>query len=145
MGENKVQEDYMFSRGFRDSARLHIQHLLWNIRLGWLLHPSILVPAAPQREDYVLHCRCRNWQCRLAARIITESLSQCPTHGFDISSELFPAKAYLPSNMKLEILDAFGTLPEHLRGKFDVVHIRAFTIVVKGDHPGVLLTILLLC
>lgn len=41
--------------------------------------------------------------------------------------------------MKLEILDAFGTLPEHLKGKFDVVHIRAFTIVVKGGHPGSLL------
>ncbi|TGO25835.1 hypothetical protein BPAE_0071g00060 [Botrytis paeoniae] len=60
-------------------------------------------------------------------------------HGFGISNELFPAKKYLPSNMKLEILDAFQTLPEHLKGKFDVVHIRAFTIVVKGGHPGVLL------
>ncbi|KAM0128504.1 hypothetical protein ACHAO1_008969 [Botrytis cinerea] len=41
--------------------------------------------------------------------------------------------------MNLEILDAFGPLPEHLKGKFDIVHIRAFTIVVKGGHPGILL------
>ncbi|TGO85923.1 hypothetical protein BPOR_0351g00060 [Botrytis porri] len=41
--------------------------------------------------------------------------------------------------MKLEILDAFGTLPEYLKEEFDIIHIRAFTIVMKGGHPGVLL------
>lgn len=60
-------------------------------------------------------------------------------YGFDISDKLFPAKEYISSNMKLENLDAFGKLPKHLEEKFDIVHIRAFTIVVKGGNPGTLL------
>jgi hypothetical protein len=60
-------------------------------------------------------------------------------HGFDVSTTLFPAQEYLPHNMQLHELDAFGDLPEDLRGKFDVVHVRAFTIVVKGGHPKGLL------
>ncbi|KAF5877869.1 putative umta methyltransferase family protein [Botrytis fragariae] len=139
MGENTIQEDYMFSRGFRDSARLHIQHLLWNIRLGWLLHPSILVPTAPKKEDMFsvadVGIGSADWLLELSQKVSPN----VQLRGFDISNKLFPAKEFLPSNMKLEILDAFGTLPEHIKGKFDVVHIRAFTIVIKGGHPGVLL------
>ncbi|TEY77513.1 hypothetical protein BOTCAL_0054g00290 [Botryotinia calthae] len=139
MGEDLVQEDYMFSRGFRDSARLHIQHLLWNMRLGWLLHPSILVPKAPPKEDTFsivdIGTGSADWLLELSQKVSPN----VRLHGFDISNELFPAKEYLPSNMNLEILDAFGPLPEHLKGKFDIVHIRVFTIVVKGGHPGVLL------
>ncbi|KAK6613731.1 methyltransferase domain-containing protein [Botrytis cinerea] len=139
MGENIVQEDYMFSRGFRDSARLHIQHLLWNIRLGWLLHPSIPFPKTSQKEDAFsvadIGIGSADWLLELSQKVS----QNVRLHGFDISKELFPAKEYLPSNMNLEILDAFGPLPEHLKGKFDIVHIRAFTIVVKGGHPGILL------
>ncbi|KAF4634393.1 hypothetical protein G7Y89_g3729 [Cudoniella acicularis] len=91
------QEDYIFSRGFRDSAS--------------------------------------DWLLELAAQISP----QIELHGFDISSDLFPAKEYHPPNLTLQHLDAFGDLPENLKGKFDIVHIRAFTIVVKGGHPGKLL------
>ncbi|KAJ8070148.1 hypothetical protein OCU04_000540 [Sclerotinia nivalis] len=71
MKESTVQEDYMFSRGiprFRTVFaaptsnvgwlkslsklyRLHVQHLLWNMRLGWLIHPFIPLPVAPKKED----------------------------------------------------------------------------------------------
>ncbi|KAF7920193.1 uncharacterized protein EAE97_011534 [Botrytis byssoidea] len=158
MGENIVRriicsvEDFEIRHGscspdliggscrlFTDLDKLHIQHLLWNIRLGWLPHPSILVPKAPQKEDKFsiadVGIGSADWLLELS-QIVSPNLQ---LHGFDISKELFPAKEYLLSNMKLEILDAFETLPEYLKGNFDVVHIRAFIIVVKGGHPGVLL------
>jgi hypothetical protein len=65
--------------------------------------------------------------------------SQIQLHGFDVSTTLFPPKEYLPQNIELHELDVFGKLPEDLRGKFDVVHVRAFTIVVKGGDPRGLL------
>jgi len=134
-----IREGYFFSRGFRDSTRLHVQHLMWNIRLRWLLHPSIPVPTSPKKEDTFsiadVGTGNADWLLELS-QIVSPGVQ---LHGFDVSSDLFPAKEYLPSNLLLENFDAFGTLPEHLKGKFDVVHIRAFTIVVKGGHPGVLL------
>ena len=31
----------------RGEYRLHVQHWMWNVRLGYLLHPGIRVPSAP--------------------------------------------------------------------------------------------------
>lgn len=59
--------------------------------------------------------------------------------GSDISAEQFPAKEYLPANVSFRLLDAFQEIPDELQGAFDVVHIRAFALVVKGGDLDVLL------
>ncbi|MCJ1247847.1 hypothetical protein MMC30_005062 [Trapelia coarctata] len=59
--------------------------------------------------------------------------------GFDISDLQYPVKEYLPENVSLGILDIFGDIPEDLVGKFDIVHIRAFVLVVKCGNPGPLI------
>jgi SAM-dependent methyltransferase len=39
--------------------------------------------------------------------------------------------------MTLDVMDSFTTdLPDSLVGKFDVVHVRAFTAVVKNNDPA---------
>ena len=75
------------------------------------------------------------WLLELAREVPTS----WKLEGFDISALQYPATEYLPSNVSLGTLDAFGTIPENLVGRFDVVHIRAFTVVVKGGNPGTLL------
>ncbi|KAL8929696.1 MAG: hypothetical protein Q9172_000375 [Xanthocarpia lactea] len=57
-------------------------------------------------------------------------------HGLDIASNSFPAKEDLPDNVLLSVQDVFEELPEDLVEKFDVVHIRAFGLIVKGGDPN---------
>ncbi|KAL9002012.1 MAG: hypothetical protein Q9188_005039 [Gyalolechia gomerana] len=118
---------YTLSRGYRDSARLHLQHWMWNCSLGYLLHPCIPVSTPDLR---VLDVGTGNgcWVLELARH--------CPTswelEGSDVSAEQFPAEEYLPKNVRLKVLDAFQEIPGELHEAFDIVHIRAFALVVKG-------------
>ena len=78
------------------------------------------------------------WLIELARKLP----SACILDGFDISPSQFPAKEYLPRNISLHIADAFAEAPESLLGKYDVVHVRSLTLVVKGGDPKPLLRIL---
>ena len=46
---------------------------------------------------------------------------------------------YLPKNVSLGIMDVFGDIPEDLVEKFDVVHVRAFGVVITRSDPMPLL------
>lgn len=60
--------------------------------------------------------------------------------GFDVKNHHFPAPENLPSNVRLATLDAFTeSLSQEHVGQYDVVHIRAFSSVVKDDNPGPIL------
>ena len=50
-----------------------------------------------------------------------------------------PAADYLPPNVSLETMDVFGDVPENLVGRFDIVHIHTFCVVVKNGDPVLLL------
>lgn len=54
-------------------------------------------------------------------------------HGFDVSTVLFPHRAWLPKNITLSVLDLLKKPPEELRGKFDVVHVRLILSVIRSD------------
>ncbi len=61
--------------------------------------------------------------------------------GYDISSLQFPTKENLPGNVRLEVFDALsGAIPTSLVHAFDVVHLRALVLAVKGGDPGVLIS-----
>ena len=60
--------------------------------------------------------------------------------GLDISTDYFPAKEWLPSNVSLDVVDAFGEVPMHLIGRYDIVHLRAFVVVVRNGDPTRLLS-----
>ena len=59
--------------------------------------------------------------------------------GLDISASQFPATNFLPGNITLKTMNVFGQIPDEMVGKYDVVHVRAFAIVVKGGDPRPLL------
>lgn len=60
--------------------------------------------------------------------------------GLDVQGGHYPAPENLPENMELGILDAFTEdLPTEHKGKYDVVHVRAFSSVIKQDNPGPLI------
>jgi hypothetical protein len=59
--------------------------------------------------------------------------------GYDISDSQYPSQGALASNMSLGVLDSFGDVPPHLTGKYDVVHLRFWCCVVKGNDPSLLI------
>jgi len=52
----------------------------------------------------------------------------------------FQPKSGCPANVSLDVVDAFAAVPEHLVGKYDVVHIRAFVVIVRNNNPMRLLS-----
>jgi hypothetical protein len=63
--------------------------------------------------------------------------------GFDITDAQFPPREWLPPNVRLEKLDILAPIPEELTGRYDVVVIRFFSLMVKDNDIGTLLANLL--
>ena len=57
----------------------------------------------------------------------------------DISRLQYPVDEYLPENVSLKTMDAFATIPTDMIETFDVVHIRAFGLIVTHSDPMLLL------
>ena len=67
----------------------------------------------------------------------------CQLDGLDISFAQCPPREWLPKNISLRLVDVFRDVPDELVEKYDVVHIRHFVCVVKGNDPTALLKNLL--
>jgi hypothetical protein len=79
------------------------------------------------------------WLVSLAADLEKDK-RQATLIGLDADSAHFPAAANLPNNIKLGMLDAFTEdLPAEHAAQYDVVHVRAFSSVVKAGNPGPLI------
>ncbi len=80
------------------------------------------------------------WLLSVAAELGEAKNKRAVLHGYDITSVHYPAADDLPANISLETLDAFNEeLPEAMVGKYDVVHVRVFTAVVKNNDPSPLI------
>ena len=99
--------------------------------------------SAHPREGYCKHRRMtvlittpRLWLLELSRQLPNHA----ELYGFDVSSEMFPAKEWLPTNVHLNVLDINGSeFPKELEGSFDVIHARALALVVKQNDPSHLL------
>lgn len=61
---------------------------------------------------------------------------QAQSDGYDISPDQFPDRKRLPDNVSLSNLDALGPIPEELVGRYDVMHISLFVMLVRNEDPG---------
>ncbi|TEY47664.1 hypothetical protein BOTCAL_0302g00120 [Botryotinia calthae] len=129
---------YVLARDMYASIRLNLQHYLWTDGLGYLLHPSIPLPSPKTRYRIAdLGTGTGIWPLDLVRQLT----STVQLYGFDISSSQFPHPNYLPSNVKLEVLDSLRVdPPEELLGSFDIVHLRLWLGVVMNGDPSALLT-----
>ncbi|TGJ75779.1 hypothetical protein E0Z10_g10958 [Xylaria hypoxylon] len=129
------------ARNFRSSARLHLQHLLIQNTLGYLLEPAIEKSLAKAQPLKVADLACGNgiWLTELDSYLAKHAVS-AQLDGFDIHPVNFPHAAFLPASVSLKQLDILAKpLPAELLGTYDVVHIRAFASVIPdGDLTPVL-------
>ncbi|KAL3414107.1 methyltransferase [Aspergillus fumigatus] len=128
---SSASDPYRLNRNIAASTRLSLQHYIWKENMGYLLHPSIDV-SRPDLAIADVGTGTAIW--------ILDLLRQLPNakfHGFDISSEQYPAPGFLPPNVSLSKLDILGEIPEEYREKFDVVHARLLVQVVNqaGSDP----------
>ena len=77
MSSQLDQDEYMLNRGYQDSARLVLQHWLWLHRLGYILHPSILINARNLKIAGFW-----DWQRRMDRGTSSSSASHCPSGRF---------------------------------------------------------------
>ena len=70
---------------------------------------------------------------------LAKSLPSAQFDGFDISESAFPPEQWLPDNLSLRVLNAFDEPPAELWGRYDVVHLRLFLLVVNDNDPTQLL------
>ncbi|PSN62730.1 UMTA methyltransferase family protein-like protein [Corynespora cassiicola Philippines] len=134
-----LRTSYIVSHGFDESGRLHLQQWLWNMQVGWDLHPAISFQTGNKPKIADHGCGNGAWLLSLDPKLKSSGTTSALV-GLDVSPVHFPASANLPENIKLEVLDAFtDTIPEEHIGQYDVVHVRLFTGVVKNNNPAPLI------
>eukprot|EP00136_Aspergillus_niger_P009767 XP_001401990.2 methyltransferase [Aspergillus niger CBS 513.88] len=128
-------DPYRLGRDVIASTRLNLQHYIWKENIGYLLHPSIRFPNASSNSDISIAdvgTGTGIWLLDLHRQYPNATL-----HGFDISSEQYPAPGFLPSNISLRHLNILEEIPEEYVEKYDVVHARLLVQVVlqAGGDP----------
>ena len=92
------------------------------------------------RKDNLLMLRIVDYLSRCwLLDIAREVPSSWELQGFDVSTSQFPVAANLPANVALGYLDAFDDIPAKFIARFNVIHVRAFAVVVKGGNVNPLL------
>ncbi|KAK5992633.1 N-methyltransferase tcpN [Cladobotryum mycophilum] len=123
-------DDYVLGRDLYGSIRLDAQHVIWTVHNGFTMNPKI--PISPDMRIAEIGTGTSMWLLDLASRLPkTVTLD-----GYDISADQFPHKSLLPPNVTLGTMNAFEDVPEHLVGKYDVVHLRFWALIVKGSDPS---------
>ncbi|GLA18207.1 hypothetical protein CBS147321_7772 [Aspergillus niger] len=128
-------DPYRLGRDVIASTRLNLQHYIWKENIGYLLHPSIRFPNASSNSDISIAdvgTGTGIWLLDLHRQYPNATL-----HGFDISSEQYPAPGFLPSNISLRHLNILEEIPAEYVEKYDVVHARLLVQVVlqAGGDP----------
>lgn len=131
MSQKSPPESYGLGRDYAASSRLNCQFYLWKETLEFNLHPSIPVPG-PEEKLCIAEVATGTgiWLVDVARSFPTAQLD-----GFDISLAQCPPKQWLPENINFRAWNMFEDVPEDLRGKYDIVHIRLVSVVIQGDDP----------
>ncbi|SPO04708.1 uncharacterized protein DNG_07393 [Cephalotrichum gorgonifer] len=133
------------SRNFRTSARLHLQHLLFQNTLEGILLEDRINDSLPSGTEITvgdLGCGNGVWLSDLNHRLsAAKPEATLQLHGFDINPLYFPAPQFLSKSITLKNLDVLARpLPADLQGTFDVVHVRAFSSIIRNGDVSPLLT-----
>ncbi|KAJ6043685.1 hypothetical protein N7499_006104 [Penicillium canescens] len=119
---------YMLGRGHAAACRLNLQFYLWKESLHFNIHPSIPIPPIPAIAD--IGTGTAIWLLDVAHGLPTAILD-----GYDIDLSNTPPTQWLPKTLTLHNWNLFGPVPDHLIGKYDIVHLRLLILVVQNSDP----------
>ena len=131
-----LKSDYPLGRGCASSLRLNFQHHLLQKLLGYNIHPDITshgnLPPNPMIAD--VGTGTAQWLIDVHNEIPSARLD-----GFDISTDQFPSKCWLPRQISLHELDITKDIPIWLVEKYDLVHVQLFLLTAHKDGPTAIL------
>jgi SAM-dependent methyltransferase len=119
---------YMLGRGHAAACRLNLQFYLWKESLQFNIHPSIPIPATPAIAD--IGTGTAIWLLDVAHSLPTATLD-----GYDIDLSNTPPTQWLPQTLTLHNWNLFDPVPDHLVGKYDIIHLRLLILVVQNSDP----------
>lgn len=129
--ESAVNDEYLLGRGYAAATRLNLQHYLWVKAFdGQLLLPNI-----PHESEGLKIAEIATgtgiWLLDLAEQ------AHRSTHfdGFDISLAQTPPKDWVPSNVNFRQYDVLTAPPDDLLEKYDIVHVRHLSYIVRNNDP----------
>ncbi|KAF2994735.1 hypothetical protein E8E14_001834 [Neopestalotiopsis sp. 37M] len=142
--EDYSTKDYWIApaRNFRSSARLRLQHYLFQGTIGPLLEKGIESQISGSQGLRIADLACGNgvWVTDLHSHLERAGI-KAQLEGFDINAAHFPDPAFLPESVSFKKLDILTSpLPTELIGAFDIVHIRAFVSIIKNSEVGPVLS-----
>ncbi|MCJ1236445.1 hypothetical protein MMC14_004426 [Varicellaria rhodocarpa] len=127
---------YLMDRSYLAACRLNYQHYLWKDSLKFIIHPTIPVPPKPIIAD--IAAGTAMWLIDIA-----RELPEAQLEGFDIDLTQAPHPQWLPSNVTMRKWNIFEDVPDHLVGKFDIVHVRLIVLVMSQDDTRIVIPNLL--
>lgn len=125
---------FMLDKGYAARCRLNIQFYLWKNSLAFNLHPSIPIPhthGSPPLRIADLACGTGIWLLDLPCELPEPAVLD----GFDIDLSKAPPAQWLPNNVTVHNWDILSPVPEHLVGRYDIVHLRLLILVVQHSDP----------
>lgn len=129
------------ARNFRTSARLHLQHMLFQNTLGFFLEPRVHQSAVEAAGNANAQLRVADLGCGNGVwlndleRELSKQGVPARLDGYDVNPVYFPAPAFLPPSVTLQKLDVLAQpLPAEILGTYDIVHARALGSVVVGNN-----------
>ncbi|KAI6823602.1 hypothetical protein KC340_g5022 [Hortaea werneckii] len=128
VGSEYDAQTYWKEQDFQTSARLHLQHWIWNYQLGYQVHPLVDIGGARPLKIADVACGNGAWLLEVQRKWPMHEY-----HGFDLTSSHFPGSPRLPENVNLSVWDLFTNIPAHMQGAFDIVHIRAIASAVRNN------------
>lgn len=120
---------YILSRGHLATARLNLQHFLWQRILKFSIHPSVKLPVNPHIADIATGTAL--WALDVAHEHPTAKLD-CS----DLDTTQAPAPGWLPSNVSITRWDILEDPPAEAQGHYDLVHVRLLVLVLSGLDPA---------
>ncbi|GKZ51908.1 hypothetical protein AbraIFM66951_008159 [Aspergillus brasiliensis] len=127
---------YMLESDYAAACRLNLQVYLWKKSLKFTLHPSI-----PLLPDNVSPRALRIADIATGTALWLLDLSEelpplsAQLDGFDIDLSKAPNSKWLPTNICLGQWNIFDPVPDHMLGRYDVVHLRLLILVVQDSDP----------
>ncbi|KAI1123867.1 hypothetical protein F5Y10DRAFT_43565 [Nemania abortiva] len=106
--------------------RLNEQFDVMTEIMGYIVHPSITLP----HDTRIVDMGTGTAKFLLS---IQPAYPDATLEGYDISSDLFPPPSSLLPNISLGKLDLKQPFPEHMHGKYDLVHVRMLILAMLPE------------
>ncbi|KAL9005108.1 MAG: hypothetical protein Q9188_002096 [Gyalolechia gomerana] len=124
---SESRDEYILERDWRALARLHSRHFMFKIVRGYLLHPKVTLEPHAKIADI------GTGSCIWPIDLLQELPFAFSVDAIDVSLEQCPTRSWLPNNINLIIHDAYQPSPEHMIGKYDLVHVQNFLCVWRAE------------